>query len=59
MSIARTVEVTADFGNNIIEANAELGSRNIEAEAGMSTTIEHIYVEGGSLPQGGIHFIDS
>ena len=54
MSIARTVEVTADFGNNIIEANAEIESRNIEAEAGMSTTIEHIYTEGGALPQGGL-----
>lgn len=54
MSIARTVEVTADFGNNIIEANAEIANRSIEAEAGMSTTIEHIYVEGGALPQGGI-----
>ena len=54
MSIARTVEVTADFGNNILEANAEIGNNSIEANAGMSTTIEHVYVEGGALPQGGV-----
>lgn len=43
MSIARTVEVTAEFSNNIIEANAEIGNRNIEAEAGMITIIRHYH----------------
>ena len=51
--IARTVTVDADFGRNIIEANANLSDNNIEATAGMSTTIEHIYTEGGALPKGG------
>lgn len=54
MSIARTIEATAEFGNNLIEANAEIGNRNIDATAGMSTTIEHIYTEGGALPKGGV-----
>lgn len=52
--IARTVEVTANFGDNIIEANAEIGNNSLEATAGLSTTVEHIYVEGGALPQGGV-----
>lgn len=52
--IARTVEVTANFGDNIIEATADIGNNSLEATAGLSTTVEHIYVEGGALPQGGL-----
>lgn len=52
--IARTVEVTAEIGNNIIETDAQLSNRNIEANAEMSMSIEHVYVEGGSLPTGGV-----
>lgn len=52
--IARTVEVTANFGDNIIESTADIGNNSLEATAGLSTTVEHIYVEGGALPQGGI-----
>lgn len=51
--IARTIEVDAELTPNIIEADAELNDRTIEADAEMSTTIEHVYVEGGALPQGG------
>lgn len=51
--IARTIEVDAELTPNIIEADAELNDRTIEANAEMSTTIEHVYVEGGALPQGG------
>ena len=54
MSIARTVEVTANFGDNIIEATAEIGNNSLEATAGLSTTVEHVYVEGGALPKGGV-----
>lgn len=52
--IARTIEVDAELTPNIIEADAELNDRTIEADAEMSTTIEHVYVEGGSLPTGGV-----
>lgn len=51
--IARTIEVDAELTPNIIEADAELNDRTIEADAEMSTTIEHVYVEGGALPEGG------
>lgn len=52
--IARTIEVDAELTPNIVEADAELNDRTIEADAEMITTIEHAYVEGGSLPRGGI-----
>ena len=52
--IARTFEVDAELTPNIIEADAELNDRTIEADAELSTTIEHVYVEGGSLPTGGV-----
>lgn len=52
--IARTIEVDAELTPNIIEADAELNDRTIEANAEMSTTIEHVYVEGGALPKGGV-----
>lgn len=55
MSIARTVEVTAEFGSNVIRANANFGGRTINAPAEMSTTVEHIYTEGGALPTGGVY----
>lgn len=51
--IARTIEVDAELTPNIIEADAELNDRTIEADAEMTTTIEHVYVEGGALPEGG------
>lgn len=51
--IARTIEVDAELTPNIIEADAELNDGTIEADAEMSTTIEHVYVEGGALPEGG------
>lgn len=53
--IARAVTATADFGNNLIEANAEIGNKGIDANAGFSTTVEHIYTEGGALPSGGTY----
>ena len=51
--IARAIEVEAELTPNIIEAEAELNDRTIEADAELSTTIEHTYVEGGALPEGG------
>lgn len=55
MSIARTVEVTAEFGSNLISPTADFGDRTINAQAEMSTTVEHIYTEGGALPTGGVY----
>lgn len=51
--IARTIEAVAELTPNIIESEAELNDRTIEADADMTTNIEHVYVEGGSLPRGG------
>lgn len=52
--IARTIEATAEFGDSLINATADI-SRGIEASADISTTVEHIYTEGGALPTGGVY----
>lgn len=52
--IARTIEATADIGDSLINATADIGT-GIEASAEMSTTVEHIYIEDGALPTGGVY----
>ncbi len=39
--IARTIEVDAEFTQNVIEADAELNDRIIEVEATLTTNIEY------------------
>ena len=55
MSIARTIEVTADFGRNTVDVTANFGNSTVLANATMTNTVEHIYVEGGALPTGGVY----
>ena len=43
--IARTIEVTAEFTKNIIQADAVLTKRIIDTNAVLSTNIHHYYSE--------------
>lgn len=54
MSIARTIEVAADFGDNLISAVADF-NKSIEANAEITTTVQHVHVDGGALPTGGVY----
>ena len=41
--IARTIEVTAEFTNNIVSVEASIIGRTIEADANITTKVEHYY----------------
>lgn len=52
--IYRTVTVSPKVFGSLVKAKAELSDNEISTEEKMTTTINHVYTEGGALPKGGV-----
>lgn len=50
----RTVEVEPEIFDGVVNVNADINNAEIETQAEMSTTVTHVYTEGGALPEGGV-----